>query len=102
MKSLIFYTFIFLFARPGFSEPNQKEINEQSVIDPSYSKNIVWEEASFADQKNQRNPDSIKKDDTVHEFQWQGDIEVLGEIPYSYPRVSRFWLEKKVLREMGY
>lgn len=102
MKSLIFYIFIFLFARPAFSEFNQQEINEQSVIDPLYSKNIVWEEASFADQKNQRDLASIKKENTVHEFQWPGDLEVLGEIPYSYPKVSRFWLEKKVLAEMGY
>lgn len=101
MKSLIFSIFIFLFVRPAFSEFKQ-QVDEQSVIDPVYSKGIVWEEASFTSQKKQRNIASVKEENTSHEFQWQGNLEVLNEIPYSHPQVSRFWLKKKVLAEMGY
>ena len=101
MKPLILSIFIFLSTCPVFSEFN-RQIDEQSIIDSMYFENIVWEEASFTSRKNQRSLASIKKENNTHEFQWQGDLEVLSEIPYSYPWVSRFWLEKKVLAEMGY
>ncbi len=102
MKFFILSILVFLFARPVFSEPNQQEISEQSVIDPLYSENIAWEEASFTSQKKQRDIARVKKEKILNKSQWQDDLDVLDEIPYSYPQVSRSYLQKRVLAEMGY
>ncbi len=102
MKSLIFSLIVFLFARPVLSEFNQQGESDQCVIDLLYSENVSWEEASFSSQRRQRDiAGFVKQDKVTVGFQWQGDLVVLDEIPYSYPRVSRSALQKKISAERG-
>ena len=72
---------------------------EDVIIDNSYVDTVRHEEPSFADRKVEREIANLHTNKTSSEFEWQGQLVVLKEIPYSYPQLSRRTLQLRALNE---
>ena len=62
-----------------------------------------WQEPIFSNQPRQREVASRGAEETDSEsefFEWAGEIQVLGEIPYTYPSLSRTTLQRRVLAQL--
>lgn len=73
------------------------ENRDESVIDMQFVDNVNWEEPVFAGRTEQRDIAEFKEVMEPTEVEWQGQLAVLKEIPYSYPELTRNQLNRQVL-----
>ena len=73
---------------------------QEVVIDSTILDNVSHEEPVFS--KRGRERDVARTDAAVEPgvYDWQGELVVLSEIPYSYPQLSRGTLEARVLNKI--
>ena len=107
MKTLIFLCLILLSHLSLADLVNPELVQEDNVvIDLTYAQDISWEEPMFASPKSERDlasknqEDNSDRTDHVGDFQMQGQLSVLKEIPYSYPTTSFHYLQQLTLKEM--
>lgn len=77
--------------------PLVNENSDESVIEIEYLEDISWEEPAFGSRIPQRDIAEFKEAAEAVEFEWQGQLAVLKEIPYSYPELTRSQLQREVL-----
>ena len=74
--------------------------HDEVVIENQWTDNVNWEEPSFSPPKPQRDIAYLKEIDASSiDTDWQGDLEVLKEIPYSYPDLSRLTIQMRTLKD---
>lgn len=98
MKSL--FIFLIFFSSQGlWAEIDLSTINKENVvIDSTYVQSVQWEEPSFPSRRAER--DLAQMPAEAPEGEWQGQLAVLKEIPYSYPQLNDRILQLRILGEM--
>ncbi len=73
---------------------------EEVIIDPAIVEAVAWETPQFPPRKSEID---LTRHIATHESQegeWQGQLSVLKEIPYSYPQLSDRILQLRTLSEL--
>lgn len=70
------------------------------VIETQYTDKVVLEEPDFGSRRIERDLAQMKVDTQPNDDEWQGQLVVLKEIPYSYPFLSRHTLQLRVINEI--
>lgn len=85
------------------------EEGEEVIIDLSFLAGIQFEDPHFSSPQPEREIAGLDGDEEKSSFweshsnsiEWQGgQIQILKDIPYSYPQLSRYSIEAQVLDEL--
>lgn len=104
LLSLIFCVFGLLitpFASADLVEDMARSIaSDDVVINDEILSEISWNDPIFSRQGEQRNVASLTDEANDTEGEFIGELSVQREIPFTYPTVTRRWLEQKTLNEI--
>ena len=74
---------------------------DDTVIEPKYFELSGLEEPLFVNPNQPRSIAQMAEDlSSAPEMEFQGELAVQKEIPYTYPTISRKWLELRTLNEI--
>ncbi len=74
--------------------------DNEVVIEPEIVDNVALEEPIFSSRKSERNIAAADVETTPSNREFQGQLRVVKEIPYSYAWVSHQTMQMRVLAEI--
>ncbi len=102
-KSVFFTMILFVFTGAFAEVGADREVSSSSdhaVIEDQYFAGLSLEEPVFPTRKYERNVARLHGDDSSPDSEWQGQLSVVKEIPYSYPWLSHSTMSLRALNEI--